>query len=417
MIHAHPLLIPSNSADSSNPESKPNTPLINHVLSHLRHPSHFNTPNGLALYRRLQFGRFLESSYLYTNLELSLGIDPDGGLERGSEGLSGEEANGVRAKEEEEPWFYAFVDRGCRPETEVWFFGSWEAIHDCEEGDGWIERNDVPSPSKEPQQQRLDDNDSAIRTLLGGFLQAIKTHPLPPSIHNPSDVLLAQSQIAGGKYQNHNDTTTITNKTHPLNPTTLLLGALSAPTTQHLHHLNLLATDLLPPHPNHTFLFHLSRLPPQPALPPNLRWEKLQHQHYALVRSRTEIARQDYTLARLPGVAIFPASSAEEAGADGAGGEDAQAAPVAWAFAGLDGSLTSLHVEASHRRMGLGKVMTGKLLREEMGRFFGEDEEEMGKVAHGNVMVGNEASKGMCESLGGRDVGEVYWVRVDLEML
>lgn len=407
MIHAHPLLVPSNSADSSNPESKTNTPLINHVLSHLRHLSHFNTPNGLALYRRLQFGRFLESSYLYTNLNLNPETDLDGGLERGSERVVGEEVK------EEDPWFYAFVDRGCRPETEVWFFGSWEAAHDCEEGDGDIERNGVPSPLKEPQQQqrRRDDSDaedSAIRSLLHSFLLEIKTQPLPPSIHNPSDVLLAQTQIAGGKYQH----TPLSNR----NETTLLLGALSAPTTQHLHHLNLLATDLLPPHPNHTFLFHLSRLPPQPALPPNLRWGKLQPCHYALVRSRTEIARQDYTLARLPGVAIFPAS-AKEAGADGAGGEDAQAAPIAWAFAGLDGSLTSLHVEASHRRMGLGKVMTGKLMREEMGRFFGEDEGEMEKVAHGNVMVGNEASKGMCESLGGRDIGEVYWVRVDLDRL
>lgn len=137
------------------------------------------------------------------------------------------------------------------------------------------------------------------------------------------------------------------------------------------------------------------------------------------MRSRTEIARQDYTLARLPCVAIFPSGAKPAGGEDqGSGGEEAQA-PIAWAFAGLDGSLTSLHVEASHRRLGLGKLMTGKLIREEMGRFFGEDRHgrEGEKVAHGNVMVGNEASKGMCESLGGRDVGEVFWVRVDLDRL
>ena len=60
------------------------------VLHHLRQPTYFKT--ALALYRRLQFGRFLDSSYLFTNRQLdSL---PD---------------------QTDTPWFYAFVDRGCRP--------------------------------------------------------------------------------------------------------------------------------------------------------------------------------------------------------------------------------------------------------------------------------------------------------------
>lgn len=56
-------------------------------------------------------------------------------------------------------------------------------------------------------------------------------------------------------------------------------------------------------------------------------------------------------------------------------------------------------------------LLTGKLLREEMGMFW---EEGVEMVAHGNVAVGNGASAGMCRRLGGRDIGEVFWMKVDL---
>lgn len=391
-IKTHPL---------SNPQTSP--PLLAKTLSHLRQPSLLATPNGLALYRRLQFGRFLESSHLYTNRDL----DTDLSQSRIGKGGDGDGEDG-------EPWFYAFVDRGCRPETEVWFLGSWE-VSGSLDGDGEVLQNGVASEEKlRTQQQQKHENDNneeeAIQTLLLSFLRSIKSHPLPPSIHKPEDVLLAQSQIAGGKkstLQTSNQNTTPNENendhdpTNPLSNTQILLfGAISARTTHHLQSLNLLATHLLPPIPNHTFLFPLASLPkPSSSLPPTLRWSKLQPQHFPLVRSRTEIARQDYTLARLPGLGIFPA-------------EPQDAAPVAWAFVGLDGSLTTLHTEAEFRRMGLGRLLTGKLFGEEMGRFW---EEGVERVAHGNVMVGNEASAKMCMSLGGRDIGEVYWLRVDLE--
>lgn len=382
----------------SNPQTSP--ALLAKTLHHLRQPAILATPNGLALYRRLQFGRFLESSYLYTNRDLATQTTPTA-----DEG------------EDSEPWFYAFVDRGCRPETEVWFLGSWEISGSLDGDEAVVLQHGVESEEKQRNQQKHEhdndnDDDEAIQTLLLSFIRSIKSHDLPPSIHKPEDVLLARSQIAGGKKSNphphsanHNATTPNDENDHdPNNPLSntqiLLFGAISARTTHHLQRLNLLATHLLPLIPNHTFLFPLASLPKPPStLPPTLRWGKLQPQHFPLVRSRTEIARQDFTLARLPGLGIFPA-------------EPQDAAPVAWAFVGLDGSLTTLHTEASHRRMGLGRLLTGKLFGEEMGRFW---EEGVERVAHGNVMVGNEASAKMCMSLGGRDIGEVYWLRVDLE--
>jgi hypothetical protein len=389
-------------------------PSLAQALEHLCQPAYAET--ALALYRRLQGGRFLESSYLFTNLTLTGPSTSNDQLENG---------------DKPSYWFYAFVDRGCRPETEVWFFGNWEveanstlgktnglakqrsASEDYHAQLRYLERQSgkkilmarqdsnylSASPPLSSHSNGIDNGTTPpatgteineIRTLLLAFLTAIATYPTPPSIHADKDVLTAASQIA-----------TSNNKIPPQlpNPSLLLFGAVHKTTTCHLQALNLAATHILPIMPNHTFIFPLSALPPPVSLPPTLRWGKLQKQHYPLIRSRTEIARPDFTLARLRNLAIFPVSPTD-------------AAPAAWAFVGLDGSLTSLHTEAPFRRMGLAKALTAKLFREEMGQFW---EAGIEKFAHGNVAVGNEASARMCRQLGGRDVGEVFWVRVDLE--
>lgn len=346
--------------------------IITNALGHLRQPAYFKT--ALALYRRLQFGRFLDSSYLYTNLQL-------------------DSRNGPVATSDKEPWFYAFIDRRCRPETEVWIFGSWEVEpqqhHIHTPSNGTTTTNEQPSSNDTPTTK-----DEQVRALLLSLIHTLKSEIPPPSIHPDSAVLTAQSQVAtkDAHLKTSRSAADITN------PATMLWGAVHATTTAHLQALGLAATNLLPVMPNHTFVFPISALPTPTQLPPTLRWGKLQKQHFPLVRSRTEIARQDFTLARLPNLAVFPV-------------EPADAAPVAWAFVGLDGSLTTLHTEASHRRLGLAMALTAKLFREEMGFFW---EEGVERLALGNVAVGNEASASMCRRLGGEDIGLVFWVRVDL---
>jgi len=333
--------------------------VIPKVLKHLRQPAYFRT--ALALHRRLQFGRFLDSSYIFTNRKL-----------------------GSQLGQTDTPWFYAFVDRGCRPETEVWLFGSWE-----------VETLSASDTALEDDTKRatLPDQAQAIHTLLLAFINHIKKLGTPPSIHRPEDVLAAESQLATSNHYPSNPQLP--------DPNIVLFGAIHSSTVPHLQSLNLLSPPLLPPNANHTFVFPLATLPPAKPLPPNLRWGKLSPDHFPLVRSRTEIARQDYTLARLPNLAIFPKDQV-----------DSDAAPVAWGFVGLDGSLTTLHTEKEYRRLGLGMMLSAKLFREEMGRFFDGEGEE--RLAHGNVLVGNEASAGMCRNLGGEDVGRVCWVCVDL---
>jgi hypothetical protein len=342
--------------------------VIPKVLDHLRQPAYFRT--ALALYRRLQFGRFLDSSYLFTNRQLD--SQPD---------------------RTDTPWFYAFVDRGCRPETEVWLFGSWE-VETPSASDGSLEAD------KKTEDTPTDQNQAAIRILLLAFIKHIKEIGTPPSIHRPEDVLAAESQLATANHYPPNPQLP--------DPDIVLFGAIHSSTVPHLQSLQLLSPPLLPPNANHTFVFPLATLPPAKPLPPNLRWGKLSPEHFPLVRSRTEIARQDFTLARLPNLAIFPKDQEDSTS------QDSNPAPVAWGFVGLDGSLTTLHTEKEYRRLGLGMMLSAKLFREELGRFW-DGEDGMERLAHGNVLVGNEASAGMCRNLGGEDVGRVCWVCVDLE--
>jgi hypothetical protein len=362
------------------PLSDPATakPIIAKALQHLRQPAYYKS--ALALYHRLQFGRFLNSSYLYTNLQ----------LDSTTEGIP------AGASENNGPWYYAFIDRGCRPETEVWIFGSWEVEmqheHPTDDDDVLSNHNGFNNNNT----NQSSSNDERIRSLLVDLIHTLQSEGPSPSIHPDEAVLTAYSQIANYRNASLPKPPSAAQLT---NPATMLWGAVHATTTAHLQALGVAATNLLPVMPNHTFVFPISALPEPVPLPPTLRWGKLQKQHFPLVRSRTEIARQDFTLARLPNLAIFPV-------------EPADAAPVAWAFVGLDGSLTTLHTEASHRRMGLAMALTAKLFREEMGFFW---EEGVEKLALGNVAVGNEASASMCRRLGGEDIGEVFWVRVDLK--
>jgi hypothetical protein len=72
-------------------------------------------PTCIALYRRIQFGHFEAGAQLLSSIDFArspCGTKPD------------------------EPWIVAYVDRACRPETEVWLAASWE--HHKPTDDSWI---------------------------------------------------------------------------------------------------------------------------------------------------------------------------------------------------------------------------------------------------------------------------------------
>ncbi|KAF2772062.1 hypothetical protein EJ03DRAFT_267297 [Teratosphaeria nubilosa] len=183
---------------------------------------------------------------------------------------------------------------------------------------------------------------------------------------------------------------------HASNPDIMLWGAIHERTVPILQELGVLSTDFKTGLvPNSTFVFKVDHLPQVRPLPAGLKWSTVEPKDFALVRSRTQIPRQERTMAVLPSLAIRTEESE----------------PVAWAFVGLDGSLTTLHVESEWRGRGLAKAIATKLFREKMHSFW---EAEVEKISHGYVVSGNEASEATCRSLGGRCGWQSYWLRVDL---
>lgn len=313
-------------------------------------------PTSLPLYRRLQIGRFFKETVLLTNLpSLELPTPSNG---------------------DEQQWYLAFLDRTSRPETEIWMYCSWE------------------SDSNPPNSAQEDSQNNLVRALL----QKIRTLPLPESHHQ--EVLNAEAarlstEHGDGNVKDSSGLSRSDYSSHLHNPSILLLGAIHEKTAQIIHRTGLNEWGEVP---NHTFIFSSlpSSLPAPQPLPANLHWGQLQHSDYALVRTRTQIPRQERTLAFLPQLAILTSENK----------------PVAWAFVGLDGSLTTLHVEAEYRGQGLAKAITVKLFAEKMETLW---EEGIDKMAHGYVVNGNDASSSVCKSLNGRHSWEAYWIRVNLE--
>ncbi|KAK3719044.1 hypothetical protein LTR37_004608 [Vermiconidia calcicola] len=322
-------------------------------------------PVSLPIYRRLQFGRFFEATVLVTNLPLR----PPGR----DDVVSTDQPNAHK----DEPYFIAFVDRSCRPETEVWFFGSWET------------------------QAISSTHEKHIDSILTAFVHSLKSLSMPTSIHQ--DVLNAE--IEKLKQDAQKDSAGISRSDyggHMLDPDIMLWGAVHERTFPILEQLGYLSkkAHMAGAVPNHTFVWDVDKdlkgVQELEPLPQGLEWSELKAEHFPLVRSRTQIPRQDRTLAVLPNLGIFDTNTQQ---------------PVSWAFVGLDSSLTSLHVEPEWRGKGLAKAITTKLFREKMALFW---EDEMKRLAYGYVIVGNRASEGMCRSLGGKSEWEVYWLRVDL---
>ena len=306
-------------------------------------------PVSIQLYRRLQFGRFFHATSLLTNVSIRSTPVPDS------------------------PWVFAFVDRSCRPETEVWIFGSWEI------------EGSVPTDETQP----------TIDELVTNLLRKMKDLGVPTSIHQ--EILDAD---AGKALDDAKDKVGFSRNDyggHAADPNIMLFGAVHEQTVRIIERLGFITRKFKSGMvPNHTFIWNVDGLAQIKQLPLGLRWGELKTEHFHIVRSRTAIPRQDRTLAVLPNVGIFTKDSEQ---------------PISWAFVGLDASLTTLHVEEEWRGKGLAKATTTKLFQEKMDMFW---EEGLPKLAHGYVIVGNEESSGMCRSLGGKSNWECYWLRVDL---
>lgn len=76
---------------------------------------------------------------------------------------------------------------------------------------------------------------------------------------------------------------------------------------------------------------------------------------------------------------------------------------AAWAFLGVDSSLTHLYVEDKYRGLGLAKAVSLKLYHEKISEFGDEG------IAHADVEIQNMVSQGVAKSLGGIYAWTIHW--------
>ncbi|KAI9734218.1 MAG: hypothetical protein M1834_002320 [Cirrosporium novae-zelandiae] len=276
------------------------------------------------------------------------------------------------------PWLVAWVDRTRAPESEVWLFSTYELplppplppISDDSNNN-----NNNNTDNNNNNNNNNNPRTDLVRSHLLTLIKHIHAAGEPPGYTSPT-------------------------------PQTLLISSL------HSNLLALLPRNLLhrDPPPYIKYIFAASRLPPQHALPQGFHYGRVHPSSFPLVLSRTPIRRTARTLALFPSVAIYVSESTTTPTTTTT--TTNQTLPIAWAFLGLDGSLSTLNVEEEYRGRGLAKRIVLKLFREELKPNFGDEVEE--GWAHSDVLEGNWASRGVAEALGGR-VGWVnHWAYVNL---
>ena len=154
-------------------------------------------------------------------------------------------------------------------------------------------------------------------------------------------------------------------------------------------------------------------------LPKGYEYSKPHVSELGIVLSRSEIPRTAETLGKLGSVGIrFVDSAAGGAGRPVKELRDLDDGTlVAWAFLGVDGSLTALHVEMAHRGKGLGKACSGRLFSLLAGNSHVMGFPSSGGGAgwaHSDVAEDNKESAGVARALGGKLGWKVRWVGVDM---
>lgn len=145
--------------------------------------------------------------------------------------------------------------------------------------------------------------------------------------------------------------------------------------------------------------------------------EGVQGKHLDLVQSRTSIPRSRAQLSTMSSVAVYLDSQSTEISTD--------EQPIAWGFLGMDGALSTLHIEPEHRGRGLAAPLAKAVMQRGMasdGLFgatsFKFEDTQMNDLvrdwAHTEVAAINKASRRVMEKLGGQVLTTVAWAVIEL---
>lgn len=280
-----------------------------------------------------------------------------------------------------ECWAAAYLDRSMRPETELWMFAAGE----------------------DPNHAASEHICVRCKEAVLSLLDYMATLPIP-AMHPDNDFALAPAEQSDTKHpspRENNGTVALSfdaHTRHLLHPKVATLGASHQAIVDICHDAGLVRSDF--PGPNaelNKFLFKVSGLPETRELPKGLRWDTVRKEDIATVKARTSIPRSTHTLLSLKNLGVF---------------DEADNAIVAWAFVGLDGSLTTLHTEAQYRGKGIAKAVAASIMRQ-----YAPDSavDERGNAwSHADVYTNNVQSEIVCKSLGGKAMWKCFWLRIDL---
>ncbi|KAL2134178.1 hypothetical protein VTI74DRAFT_839 [Chaetomium olivicolor] len=333
-------------------------------------------PYSLPVLRRLQFARNFPGGSTQSTHVLYAHYDDQGGRHNG-DGLNGGH------------FAAACVDLSRAPETEVWIYSTLEDTASALEG---AVASGLNGGAEDPKGQQaaggggggggdswLDgsgsDDEAGVDLVLALLrrIRAIATTDMPHDDH--------RLKLGGSK--NH-----------------VLVGSLHETLRQALLSRGVVMAK--PPNVADDLAWEfcgkwLCRaenlpVPASAPLPQGMRWDRARKEDIATVLARTSINRKEATLLMLPSTTVRL--------------EDGT--PVAWAFMGLDGTITTLHVEEPYRQLGLAKAMACKLMHEHLPDY-GDD-----GWGAADVFVENFKSQALCKSIGGRQSWTLSWAIIDL---
>ncbi|KAJ9142090.1 hypothetical protein NKR23_g7325 [Pleurostoma richardsiae] len=158
-----------------------------------------------------------------------------------------------------------------------------------------------------------------------------------------------------------------------------------------------LATSYWNPHDK--WLFRVEGLPaglPDPtAGGSGMRWDAARRGDLGLIVSRTHLPKDEEAMMVVPSTVLRLG--------DGT--------PVAWAFLGNDGSLSTLHCEEQYRGRGIAKAVACRTIQES-NKLFGGD-----GWASADVHIDNLQSQGVCKSIGGKKAWRIAWTIINFDSL
>lgn len=281
-----------------------------------------------------------------------------------------------------ECWAAAYLDRSMRPETELWIFATGE----------------MPGHSTTTEEQFCPTCKEAILSLIS-YMSTLPTPPLLPENQKALDLAKQHEKEfpetgpdvryppSPGAYTRH-----------LLLPNVVSLGAVHDRVAQICQDTHLTCPQFPGLESRLTkFLFRISDLPRQEPLPSGYQWTEMNELDLDFIQSRTPIPRPRHTLLSMKNVAVSETETNKV---------------VAWVFLGLDGSLTTLHVEAEHRGRRIAKAIVSRLLRQYANGLAVDGDGN--SWAHADVYDGNIQGGAVCRGLGASKTWPIFWIRIQL---